>query len=42
MGFTGAKAIIAYREFSRNYNGLDSTVLLHFIIAYREFSRNYN
>ena len=34
--------IIAYREFSRNYNHGKVIELPYDIIAYREFSRNYN
>ena len=34
--------IIAYREFTRNYNVLVIIILLYCIIAYREFTRNYN
>ena len=34
--------IIAYREFTRNYNFLHENMLEYIIIAYREFTRNYN
>ena len=34
--------IIAYREFTRNYNVIKSISDTFTIIAYREFTRNYN
>ena len=34
--------IIAYREFTRNYNPYEYIMFPVGIIAYREFTRNYN